>query len=787
MLRMEDELVKPCIYSEDGRTEVTIAPMDIEPFVDEQSKMMRNPDKGEIIASGGDTDAEPYEGMEFESEEAARTFYAAYAKHVGFRIRISRYTRSRRDNSIISRRIVCSKEGFREARANEGLSGERRQRQRAATRVGCKAMIMVKKMGPEKWIVTKFEKEHNHGPVPPRKVEVRTVRRNDDFLVQSYISDGGAVQEPFEGMEFESEEAAKTFYIAYASHMGFRARISKYCRSRRDNSIISRQIVCSKEGFREIRVKNEITDEGKIKRPRVITRIGCKAMIIVKRANSGKWVVTKFEKEHNHDLKVPHLESHSNAGEVINLQGAIIKPDEMVMDESSARTQGTGQESLTVLYNQLCCEAIKYAQEGAATEDSYNVAMSALKEAVEKVAAAKKAAVNIGQQGLHIGGAKQAFLVVHPAQKKALKDLQCLNEVKQVPLILNIANSQLLHNPSDGVHTANATQVLNITNAVSVLKQSLPSTPPTEGLIGNGLEGSDLPAEKKMAVHTVDKDVELDPMIQKSQNLDSTDAAKADSTPRSGNNLTSPGSSETQLVAIPAVPVTLYVPVMGSLPMSCSVGTPGTPGGSYALVAASIEALPVSARPAGPSSQLQDASFQPAAAVASKSGVLALAPSTGNLSEHCKPYTGPNPQVHATAIACGARVVPPKAAASVIKAIEARIRSGGASVAKSALTGGCKLLAAQSPCPCTIEDGKREHASANVIPESQAGSLEEMKGQKIEVGPEELMVDPDHSAVENDGQDGSLFERQVELLGTVGVSDDLSMFEKRAWTEIKCD
>nr|XP_019701564.1 protein FAR1-RELATED SEQUENCE 7 [Elaeis guineensis] len=362
MLRMEDELVKPCIYSEDGRTEVTIAPMDIEPFVDEQSKMMRNPDKGEIIASGGDTDAEPYEGMEFESEEAARTFYAAYAKHVGFRIRISRYTRSRRDNSIISRRIVCSKEGFREARANEGLSGERRQRQRAATRVGCKAMIMVKKMGPEKWIVTKFEKEHNHGPVPPRKVEVRTVRRNDDFLVQSYISDGGAVQEPFEGMEFESEEAAKTFYIAYASHMGFRARISKYCRSRRDNSIISRQIVCSKEGFREVRVKNEITDEGKTKRPRVITRIGCKAMIIVKKANSGKWIVTKFEKEHNHaltSLKMPHLESHSNAGKVINLQGAIAKPNGMVTDESCAGTQGTSRESLTVLYNQFCYEAIK--------------------------------------------------------------------------------------------------------------------------------------------------------------------------------------------------------------------------------------------------------------------------------------------------------------------------------------------------------------------------------------------------------------------------------------------
>ncbi|XP_008805726.1 uncharacterized protein LOC103718605 [Phoenix dactylifera] len=758
MLRMEDELVTPHIDSEDGKTEVTVASMDIEPSVDEDNKMLESPVKGEIVASGGVADLEPYEGMEFESEEAARAFYAAYARHVGFRIRISRYTRSRRDNSIISRRIVCSKEGFREARANEGLFDEQRQRQRAVTRVGCKAMIMVKKIGPEKWIVTKFVKEHNHGPVPPRKVEVRTGRRDDDLLVQSYISDGGAVQEPYEGMEFDSEEAAKAFYITYARHLGFRARISKYCRSRRDNSIISRQIVCSKEGFREVRVKNEITDEGKTKRPRLITRIGCKAMIIVKKANSGKWVVTKFEKEHNHSLaslKMPCLESRSNAGKVINLQGAITKPNGMVTDESCAGTQGTSRESLTVLYNQLCCEAIKYAQEGAATEDSYNVAMSALKEAVEKVAAAKRGAVTVAQQGLAIGGARQAFLIAHPAQTKALQDLQCLNEVKQVPLILNIANGRLLHNRSD------------------------------DGLIGNGSEGSDLPAERKMAMQIVNRDVELDAGVQKFQNQDSATAAEAASTSRSGcYNLTSPGSSETQMVAIPAVPMTVYMPVMGSLPASCSVATPGTSGGSYTLVAAPIEALPVSARPAGPNPQIQDAPLQPAAASQS---VLVLSPSPGNLLEHCKSYSGPNPQVHATALACGARVVSPKAAASLIKAIEAKIRSGSASVAKSALAGGCKLLSIQSPRPRAIEEGKSEHAPANAIHKSQAESLEEMKLQTIDMMPRELVVDPDHSGAENAGQNGSLFEKQIELLDTAGAAEDLSMFEKRAWTEIKCD
>jgi hypothetical protein len=38
--------------------------------------------------------------------------------------------------------------------------------------------------------------------------------------------------ELFEGIEFESEEAAKLFYVNYARLNGFRARISRYGRPR---------------------------------------------------------------------------------------------------------------------------------------------------------------------------------------------------------------------------------------------------------------------------------------------------------------------------------------------------------------------------------------------------------------------------------------------------------------------------------------------------------------------------------------------------------------------------
>ncbi|KAJ8647864.1 hypothetical protein MRB53_000887 [Persea americana] len=124
-------------------------------------------------------------------------------------------------------------------------------------------------------------------------------------------SEDGEDQEPFQGMQFESEEAAKKFYNSYARRVGFSIRVSIYCRSKRDGSIISRRFVCSKEGFRR---KKSGGSESKSKRPRAITREGCKAMILVKKQSSGVWVLSKFQKEHNHPLappgKVHCLRSH---------------------------------------------------------------------------------------------------------------------------------------------------------------------------------------------------------------------------------------------------------------------------------------------------------------------------------------------------------------------------------------------------------------------------------------------------------------------------------------------
>ncbi|KAK4776661.1 hypothetical protein SAY86_005349 [Trapa natans] len=113
-------------------------------------------------------------------------------------------------------------------------------------------------------------------------------------------SEGEAFLEPCEGMEFDSEDAAKIFYDEYARQVGFVMRVMSCRRSERDGKIIARRLGCNKEGYRV----NKRDHGGAIRKPKPVTREGCKAMIYLKYSKLGKWVVAKFEREHNHPLVV---------------------------------------------------------------------------------------------------------------------------------------------------------------------------------------------------------------------------------------------------------------------------------------------------------------------------------------------------------------------------------------------------------------------------------------------------------------------------------------------------
>ncbi|KAK7385859.1 hypothetical protein VNO78_31783 [Psophocarpus tetragonolobus] len=89
--------------------------------------------------------SEPYVGREFDSEDAAKTFYNEYARRVGFSCKAGPHGRSKADGAIIYREFVCGRDDLKRKLAE-----------------GCNAMIRIEQKGQNKWVVTKFVKEHTH-------------------------------------------------------------------------------------------------------------------------------------------------------------------------------------------------------------------------------------------------------------------------------------------------------------------------------------------------------------------------------------------------------------------------------------------------------------------------------------------------------------------------------------------------------------------------------------------------------------------------------------------------
>lgn len=625
----------------------------LETHMRKDGEMIESYDKRELIVNEGNQDEEPYVGMEFDSEEAARAYYNAYASRVGFRVRVSRCHRSMRDGSIICRRFVCSKEGFYMQK-----SQARSKRQRMVTRVGCMAMLVVKKQSSGNWLVTKFVQEHNHEPVAPRQVDLKPrvvmeVKKVEDCidekedpvqrggLVVATLSQGTSDLEPYEGMEFQSEEAARTFYYAYAKDMGFTVRISK-CRRARDGSIICRRFVCSREGY-------YVRKYGRTKRSRALTRVGCLARLVVKKLDSGIWVVANFEKEHNHppfvlgnelSYQPPKPTGHINHAACASLPVL----SDAVLNADEGELQGS-QNSVTWRFNKLHQEGIRFAEEGATSVEIFNVAMFALREATQKVIAAKRDADMFPQLGNLVSGGNTDHVswTNDSVNQITMGNQQCSNEVQGGP----------------------ENQQLKMTIPVSVPKQLSPTAHKFDG---NGSPGTSMSAGRKrkhntvadgmdsfITVHGVGKgNSEQDGAAKQPQGWNILEMGQANSHCGNGGTSTSMALSEAQVAALQAVAEAFNVPTMGAT-------------SSFALP---IRVLPLS-------DKLSEEN---------KGYLLPYGSSNQSLESVSHQYQetqtpGPNPLVHAAAIAAGARIASPEVAASLIKAVQSRtavhIRSGG--------------------------------------------------------------------------------------------------------------
>ncbi|CAI9096034.1 OLC1v1032100C1 [Oldenlandia corymbosa var. corymbosa] len=128
--------------------------MDEDPSVDDNAETVKSADGNGHVSSLENSNVEPDIGMEFESEEAARVFYARYATHLRFHIRVDKARYSEQDGKLIYRALGCNKQGFR--RFRPGV-----MKPKPVTREGCKATVVWREK-TDKWVVTKFIKEHCH-------------------------------------------------------------------------------------------------------------------------------------------------------------------------------------------------------------------------------------------------------------------------------------------------------------------------------------------------------------------------------------------------------------------------------------------------------------------------------------------------------------------------------------------------------------------------------------------------------------------------------------------------
>ncbi|KAK7317411.1 hypothetical protein RJT34_01610 [Clitoria ternatea] len=137
----------------------------------------------------GDTCRKPRVGMLFESEDAAKSFYDAYATYVGFSIHTGQFSRAKPDGPIITWDFSCSREVFKRKNV-----------------VSCNAMLRVERKDAY-WIVTKFVEDHNHSLASPGKVHylrphrhfagsTRNVTETFEGSNDSYVSMNGNHAEP---------------------------------------------------------------------------------------------------------------------------------------------------------------------------------------------------------------------------------------------------------------------------------------------------------------------------------------------------------------------------------------------------------------------------------------------------------------------------------------------------------------------------------------------------------------------------------------------------------------
>ncbi|EPS57450.1 hypothetical protein M569_17367, partial [Genlisea aurea] len=129
---------------------------------------------------------EPLPGMEFASHGDAYAYYQEYARSTGFNTAIQNSRRSKTSREFIDAKFACSRYGTKReyekflnrprSRQGGNLDPDNASGRRACSKTDCKASMHVKRRSDGKWIIHRFEKDHNHELLPAQAVSEQTRR-----------------------------------------------------------------------------------------------------------------------------------------------------------------------------------------------------------------------------------------------------------------------------------------------------------------------------------------------------------------------------------------------------------------------------------------------------------------------------------------------------------------------------------------------------------------------------------------------------------------------------------
>lgn len=126
-----------------------------------------------------DESLKPFVGRRFLNLEQAVECYRLYAGAAGFDMRHS--TRHSRRGTVVTKHILCNKEGFRAASRSTG------QRKRLTSRVGCVAKVVFKFIGGAGYVVSQFEERHTHNLLHDSSRQFLKSNRKLDYGHQKFI------------------------------------------------------------------------------------------------------------------------------------------------------------------------------------------------------------------------------------------------------------------------------------------------------------------------------------------------------------------------------------------------------------------------------------------------------------------------------------------------------------------------------------------------------------------------------------------------------------------------